>query len=134
MDGQLPTESPVKSSNTSLLLAISTIVFLVISAYLFLQNRELKSTNIKQETPKTSTETIEAKPRSTLFPFDPQKPYVTSTVIYQQVSGKVIAYDTNTYSVTLEKFGEQFKIKLPLGPDAAYTPPGFADVSGMRSF
>ncbi len=137
MDGQLPEETSATSAknSTSLLLAISTIVFVGISAYLFLQNQQLKSDNTKQETSsKTSPTTIEAKPKSALFPFDPKKAYVTSTVIYQQVSGKVIAYDTNTYTVTLEKFGEQFKVKLPLGPSAQYTPPGFADVSGMRNF
>lgn len=127
MDNQLQ-PSLLKNRHITIVLSIAVLVLLVVCAYLFVVNQELATTvrNVNRAPPQPT--------KSVSLPFDLAKKYVVSTTVYQQVAGQVVSYDKNSSILTLKKAGEDFTVKLPLGPNADYHPPSFADVSGMYRF
>jgi hypothetical protein len=105
-------------------LGVIAVLGLALSVYLFLENQNLK----------TVLMVVADDTKSAVLPFSSSKDYVQSTTVFQQVIGTVVAYDEETYTITLDKNGELFTVELPLGPGKRTPPRGFADLSGMSSF
>ncbi len=74
------------------------------------------------------------KPTTLTLLYDPNKPYVTSTTVYQQMTGKIEKFDEATSLATFRNGNDIFTVKLPLGKNGSPYPSGFADVSGLNKF
>lgn len=98
----------------NLLLTILFIACFILAFALFASNLELKKT--KNEITQIKSSVPQNKGTKLTFLFDTSKPYVSSTVAYQQVSGKVVKkenVENNNILLTIQNVGETFTVKLP---------------------
>jgi hypothetical protein len=108
----------------------SFLIIAVLTLAIFLLALVNNNNSLKQEINQIKLDTKRVE-----VPFDYKKGYVNSTLIYQQINGTVTNFDKESLLLTLEREGEQFSLKIPLGPEAgSFNPPPYADLSGMYQF
>lgn len=133
METNPPATQTSNNYNTAVLSAL-VVFLLVVSGYLFLNNAKLSQDAMKMV--KNVPVVGQALNKSTTLTllYDPNKPYVTSTTVYQQMTGMIVKFDPKTGVATFRNGNDVFTVKLPVGKNNNSTLPAFADLSGLTTF